>query len=85
MDSVGAAERQTRSRDLVEAAMCVVPASVAPRVGVESLGQVEVGASVGAVGVSAAGVAVVEVALVEVAEAGAGVDKTAPASSSDSP
>jgi hypothetical protein len=45
------AERQTRSRDLVGAAMCVARASAAPRVGaVAGLDRVGAGGSVGAVG-----------------------------------
>ena len=79
------AERQTGSRDLVGAAMCVAPASAVPRAGVEIL--VVVGASGGAAGAAASAVgaaasggaavaAGVAAAAVAAAVAAADVDET---------
>jgi len=76
------AERQVRSRELVEAAMCVAPASAEPRAGVEILA---VGAAVAAASavVAAASVGAAVAAGVEasgvgaaVAAAGADADET---------
>ena len=67
------AERQVRSRELVEAAMCVAPASAEPRAGVEILA---VGAAVAAASaVAGVGVEASEVGAAVVA-AGADVDET---------